>query len=119
FPKAFSSVYVAMVPAGEAGGFLHVVLQQIADFRTREQDLKGKVKAAMIYPCILAFFACGVLAFLLTFFIPKFSGIFAEFGGNLPWLTRAMVAVSQATVRYSPLALAAIVAAIFAAKRAL
>src|SRR5437764_9440414 len=67
WPKAFSNVYVAMVRAGESGGFLHVVLQQIADFRTREQDLKGKVKAAMIYPCILAFFACAVLVFLLTF----------------------------------------------------
>ena len=54
WPKVFSSVYVAMVRAGEAGGFLHVVLQQIADFRTREQELKGKVKAAMVYPCVLA-----------------------------------------------------------------
>jgi type II secretory pathway component PulF len=43
-------VYVAMVRAGEAGGFLPIVLQQIADFRTREQDLSGKVKAAMVYP---------------------------------------------------------------------
>jgi type II secretory pathway component PulF len=119
WPKAFSKVYVAMVRAGESGGFLHVVLQQIADFRTREQDLKGKVKAAMIYPCILAFFACGVLAFLLTFFIPKFSGIFAEFGGNLPWLTRAMVALSHVAVRYSPIALAAIIAAAIGLRRTL
>src|SRR5947207_15670384 len=119
WPKVFSNVYVAMVRAGEAGGFLHVVLQQIADFRAREQDLKGKVKAAMVYPCILAFFACAVLVFLLTFFIPKFAGIFAEFGSNLPWLTRAMVAVSKVSVRYSPLALAAIGAAVIAARRAL
>src|SRR3954471_14614956 len=82
WPKAFSNVYVAMVRAGEAGGFLHVVLQQIADFRAREQDLKGKVKAAMVYPCVLGVFAMAVLTFLLTFFIPKFSGIFAEFGGQ-------------------------------------
>src|SRR5439155_10109474 len=115
----FSKVYVAMVRAGESGGFLHVVLQQIADFRTREQDLKGKVKAAMIYPLILAFFACAVLAFLLTFFIPKFSGIFAEFGGNLPWLTRMMVAVSEVSVKYSPLVLIALVAGFFGARRAI
>src|SRR5690606_13638550 len=44
WPQAFSNVYVAMVRAGEAGGFLHVVLAQIAEFRQREQDLKGKVK---------------------------------------------------------------------------
>ena len=61
WPQAFSTVYVAMVRAGESGGFLPIVLQQIADFRTREQDLKGKVKAALVYPCVLAVFACGVL----------------------------------------------------------
>src|SRR5690348_9125366 len=54
YPRSFSSVYVAMVRAGEAGGFLDVVLGQIADFRTREADLKGKVKAAMVYPVLLA-----------------------------------------------------------------
>ena len=64
WPKNFSAVYVAMVRAGEAGGFLDVVLNQIADFRAREQDLKGKVKAAMIYPIILACLAVGVVIFL-------------------------------------------------------
>src|SRR3954466_3965656 len=88
WPRVFTTVYVAMVRAGEAGGFLHVVLQQISDFRTREQELKGKVKAAMVYPCVLAFLAVAVLTFLLTFFIPRFSTLFAQFGGNLPVLTQ-------------------------------
>lgn len=99
-PKAFSSVYVAMVRAGEQGGFLDVVLQQIADFRTREADLKGKVKAAMIYPVVLAVLATAVVIFLLTFFIPKFSGIFAQFGGNLPYLTTVIIAASDAVKQY-------------------
>jgi type II secretory pathway component PulF len=94
-PKNFSSVYVAMVRAGEAGGFLDVVLSQISDFRVREADLKGKVKAAMVYPIVLALLAVGVLIFLLTFFIPRFSGIFAQFGANLPALTRFIIAVSH------------------------
>lgn len=119
WPKTFSSVYIAMVRAGESGGFLHVVLQQIADFRTREQDLKGKVKAAMVYPIVLACFAFAVLAFLLTFFIPKFSGIFAEFGGKLPWLTQVMVAISNSVVRYAPIAIVAVAAGAFALRRAL
>src|SRR5947208_754649 len=67
WPKSFSSVYVAMVRAGEAGGFLHVVLQQIADFRTRERDLKGRVIAAMIYPCVILFAAVNVVIFLLIY----------------------------------------------------
>jgi type II secretory pathway component PulF len=119
WPRIFSTVYVAMVRAGEAGGFLHVVLQQIADFRVREQDLKGRVKAALIYPCILGVLACAVLVFLLTFFIPKFSTIFAQFGGKLPWLTQMIVAASQVLMKYGPLLLVALVIGIVALKRAL
>jgi type II secretory pathway component PulF len=94
-PKNFSSVYVAMVRAGEAGGFLDVVLTQISDFRTREADLMGKVKAAMIYPLVLGCLAIGVLIFLLTFFIPKFTDVFAQFGSDLPALTKMIIAVSH------------------------
>jgi len=99
-PKSFSSVYIAMVRAGEAGGFLDVVLNQISDFRTREQDLKGKVKAAMVYPIILGFLAVGVLIFLLTFFIPRFNGIFQQFGGNLPALTQFIIGASNIVKNY-------------------
>jgi type IV pilus assembly protein PilC len=95
WPKVFSGVYVAMVRAGEAGGFLHVVLQQIADFRVREADLKGKVKAALVYPVMLAILAVAVLIFLLTFFIPRFAGIFSQFGSDLPMLTKIIVAISH------------------------
>ena len=77
-----------MIRAGEQGGFLEVVLSQIADFRTREADLKGKVKAALVYPIMLALMAVMVLVGMLTWFIPKFSDIFKQFGGNLPALTQ-------------------------------
>lgn len=118
WPRAFSNVYVAMVRAGEAGGFLHVVLQQIADFRTRDQELKGKVKAAMVYPCVLATLACGVLTFLLMFFIPKFSTIFSDFGGKLPWLTQVIVGASYWIKKYGLFALLAVVGAIVGIRRA-
>jgi len=111
-PKNFSTVYVAMVRAGEAGGFLDVVLSQISEFRVREQDLMGKVKAAMIYPIVLGVLAVGVLIFLLTFFIPRFSGIFAQFGADLPALTRFIIAVSHLVASwYGVLAAVVIVAA--------
>ena len=100
WPKAFSTVYVAMVRAGEAGGFLDLVLAQIAEFRTREADLKGKVKAALVYPVVLAIIATAVVIFLLTFFIPKFSGIFTEFGSALPALTRFIIAASAVVKSY-------------------
>jgi type II secretory pathway component PulF len=120
WPKAFSTVYCAMVRAGEAGGFLPVVLQQIADFRTREAELKGKVKAALVYPCVLGVFACAVLLFLLVFFIPKFQGIFNDFGAQLPYLTQVIVAISNVVLsKYSIFVVIGIVAAIFGIRHAL
>ncbi|MCC6239300.1 MAG: type II secretion system F family protein [Phycisphaerales bacterium] len=118
WPRVFSPVYVAMVRAGEAGGFLHVVLQQIADFRQREQDLTGKVKTALIYPVALAVVATGVLIFLLTFFIPRFSRIFAQFGSELPLLTRVVVNVSRWLLEYGVVIAAAGVIAAVALRRA-
>jgi type II secretory pathway component PulF len=108
-----------MVRAGEAGGFLHVVLQQIADFRTREQELKGKVKAALVYPCVLAVLACAVLIFLLTFFIPRFSTLFAQFGGNLPFLTQVIVGASKWLTHYGVFIAIALIIIGVTSKRAL
>jgi type II secretory pathway component PulF len=119
WPASFSNVYVAMVRAGEAGGFLDVVLGQIADFRAREQELKGKVKSAMVYPAILACLAVLVVMFMMWFFVPRFSGIFAEFGGNLPILTQIVVAVSGALQHYGIFVIAGVVAIVIALKRAL
>ena len=100
FPQHFPPVTVAMVRAGETGGFLDLVLEQIANFRNRERDLTGKVKAALIYPTILAILAAGILVFLLTYFIPRFSTMFEEFGGALPTLTQAIVTTSALLVRF-------------------
>jgi type II secretory pathway component PulF len=119
WPKVFSTVYVAMVRAGEAGGFLHVVLQQISDFRTREQELKGKVKAAMVYPCVLAVLAVGVLTFMLTFFIPRFAPLFAQFGADLPFLTKVIVGASDWLRNYGLLLGAAVVVGIVLVRRAI
>ena len=99
-PKVFPRVYTAMVQAGETGGFLDLVLAQIADFQSREKELRSKVSAAMLYPLILFVLAIGVLIFLLTFFIPRFQGIFAGFGASLPALTRAIIAASHVLRSY-------------------
>jgi type II secretory pathway component PulF len=114
WPKVFSPVYVAMVRAGEAGGFLPIVLQQIADFRTRDQELKGKIKAAMVYPCVLACLATCVLIFLMTFFIPRFSTLFEEFGSKLPYLTQIIVAISHWLTRYGWVVLIAVIGGVIA-----
>src|SRR5580658_8455711 len=93
-PETFPRVYVAMVSAGETGGFLDLVLAQIADFQSREKDLKSKVSAALMYPAILLLLAFGVLVVLMTVFIPKFQKMFDSFGGQLPLITRIIVGIS-------------------------
>jgi type II secretory pathway component PulF len=118
WPKAFSSVYIAMVRAGEAGGFLDLVLGQIAEFRTRETDLRGKVKAAMLYPVVLAGLTVVVLIFLLTYFIPKFSRIFEEFGSGLPLLTRVVIGASDIVKSYGLIIGVVAVVAVIALRRA-
>jgi len=94
-PDVFPRVYVAMVEAGETGGFLDVVLGQIADFQVREKEMRWKVLSALLYPSIIIFLALCVLVFLLTFFIPRFQNLFAGFGAKLPLLTRIIVSVSE------------------------
>jgi type IV pilus assembly protein PilC len=94
-PETFPRVYVAMVSAGETGGFLDLVLAQIADFQMREKELRSKVMAALLYPAVLMFLATCVLIVLMTFFIPQFQKIFSSLGGNLPVLTQMIIGVSH------------------------
>src|SRR5258708_7396040 len=99
-PQTFHRVYTAMVQAGETGGFLDLVLAQIADFQAREKELRSKVMTAMLYPTILLVLALGVLIFLLTFFIPRFQLVFAGFGAALPLATQIVIGVSHAVRSY-------------------
>jgi len=108
-PETFPRVYVAMVQAGETGGFLDLVLAQIADFQAREKDLRSKVMTAMLYPTILLVLALGVVVFLLTFFIPKFQLIFSGFGATLPLLTQIIVGISHLVRSYGLFVVAGLV----------
>ena len=74
------------------------MLGQIADFQSREKELKAKVMTALLYPLILLVLATGVLIFLLVFFIPRFQLIFAGFGARLPMITQIIIGISE-TIR--------------------
>ncbi len=113
FPQTFPRVYVAMVEAGETGGFLDVVLAQIADFQAREKEMRSKVMTALLYPVILLVLALGVLIFLLVFFIPRFQTIFTGFGASLPALTQIIVSTSELMRAYGLIAAVVIGVTIF------
>ena len=99
-PETFPAVYTAMVEAGETGGFLDLVLEQIAEFQARDKELRGKVVSAMIYPAVLMFLAIAVLIFLMVFFIPRFKTLFEGFDAALPMLTQVIVSTSEFSQRY-------------------
>jgi type II secretory pathway component PulF len=108
-PETFPRIYTAMVEAGEVGGFLDVVLAQIAEFQSREKELKSKVMAAMIYPCILFCMAAVLMGALLVFFVPMLQKVFATLHGNLPLITLAVIGASNFLRSYGLLILLAIV----------
>jgi type II secretory pathway component PulF len=112
-PAVFPRVYVAMVESGETGGFLDVVLGQIAEFQAREKELQAKVLSALIYPAVLLLLAVAVLIYLLVFFIPRFQTLFEGFDAALPVLTQVIVAVSDVVRHYGIYLLGAFIAAIY------
>ncbi|MGV3530806.1 MAG: type II secretion system F family protein [Chthoniobacteraceae bacterium] len=112
-PDVFPQVYVAMVESGEAGGFLDVVLAQIADFQAREKEMRGKVVAALMYPAVLLVLAVAVLIFLLVFFIPRFQTLFDGFDADLPMITQVIVGVSDMMRNYGIFIGAGVLGAIY------
>jgi type IV pilus assembly protein PilC len=94
-PKVFDRLYIAMVEAGEAAGILDKVLDRVAVQIEKEMKIKRRVKGAMIYPTLVLCFAFLVLAGMLLFLVPIFEDIFADLEGELPMLTKVVVAGSN------------------------
>ncbi|MBV8079560.1 MAG: type II secretion system F family protein [Actinobacteria bacterium] len=94
-PKVFNRLYVAMVEAGEAAGVLDIVLDRVALQIEKSEQIKRRVKSAMIYPTIVLIFATLVLIGMLLFLVPIFTKIFASLHGQLPSLTKDVVAASN------------------------
>ena len=92
---SFSRFYINMVRAGEIGGSLDTTLERLADYLERSKDLKDSVLSAMIYPIMLMVLAGGSLILLLVYVIPQFTPIFEELGGDLPTITKIVLAVGS------------------------
>jgi type IV pilus assembly protein PilC len=94
-PKIFSPLYVAMVRAGETGGVLEASLDRISDQLEKDDELRRQVKGAMAYPIVVLTFAMCVLIGLIAFIVPVFVKVFADFGGELPLITKITVQASN------------------------
>jgi type IV pilus assembly protein PilC len=95
-PKVFSPLFVAMTRAGETGGVLEESLLRVADQLEKEDSLRRQIKSAMVYPGVIMTFALIVLVGLVTFLVPVFVGVFKQFGGDLPTITKFTVGLSNA-----------------------
>jgi type IV pilus assembly protein PilC len=94
-PKVFNPLYVAMVRSGETGGVLEEALERISDQLEKDDSLRRQVKSAMAYPIVVFSFACMVLIGMIAFIVPVFVGVFKDFGGDLPAITKFTVALSN------------------------
>lgn len=95
-PRVFSDLFVAMVRAGETGGNLDEVLERVATQLEKDDNLRRTVRAAMVYPALIAVFAVMVLVGMIIFIIPVFAGMYSDLGGELPVLTQFMIDLSNA-----------------------
>src|SRR5918997_6503950 len=112
-PKVFDPLFVAMVRAGETGGVLDSALLRVADQLEKADALRRQVKSAMTYPTVIITFAMVVVLALVTFLVPVFAGVFKEFGGELPLITRVTVGASDLVKGYWYLLIAGTAGAIF------
>ncbi len=95
FPQAFPELYRATVAAGEQSGHLDVVLERLADYTEARQELRQRVTNALIYPIALVAMAVAIIAFMLATVVPRIVNVFENSAGQLPALTRWLIASSD------------------------
>ncbi|MFY0731725.1 type II secretion system inner membrane protein GspF [Pseudomonas sp. NFX15] len=95
FPRAFPELFRATVAAGERSGHLGHVLEQLAAYTQARQASRQKIQMALVYPVILMAASVAIVGFLLGYVVPDVVKIFVDSGQPLPWLTQALIAVSD------------------------
>lgn len=118
YPLIFRPITVGLIKAGEIGGILDRVIERISLFIERQENIKGQLVSALIYPTIMLIFALAVALGLLIGIVPKFANVFAQLNSELPTITKVMLALSGAVT--NPVIMGAIgallVGGFFAAK---
>ncbi|MCK5124408.1 MAG: type II secretion system F family protein [Dehalococcoidia bacterium] len=99
-PRAFSHMYHQAIAAGEQGGNLEVVLRQMADYIERSVVTQKQIKGALTYPVIVVVAAVVVVLLLVTFVFPTFTGLYSQFGLDLPLPTRILIGITDWSSAY-------------------
>jgi type IV pilus assembly protein PilC len=109
-PRVFDNMYVNLVVAAEEAGTLDIILARLATHIEKMEELKKKIKAALVYPAMIVTVAIGVTIILMVFVVPVFEKLFSGIGQTLPLPTRVVIAVSNIFESYLPIVIAIVVA---------
>lgn len=119
FPSVFPAIYRTTIAAGEQAGRLDLVLERLADNVEAQNAMRQKIQLAMFYPAILTVVALLVTVALLTYVVPEVVQVFTGMNQELPWLTRALIATSDALRNWGLLMLIGLVGGFLAFKELL
>ncbi len=103
--KIFSPTFIALIKSGEVGGVMDEVLARLADNMEKQQEFKGKVKGALIYPIIIVIGMCAVALIMMIFVIPRLTTLYEDFNAELPLPTRILIGISTFLIKFWPLIL--------------
>ncbi len=95
YPQIFSTLYVAMVRAGEESGNLREMLFRLAEHQKSQEEISSKVRSALAYPAFMLLIGISTVIFILTFVMPKISVMFKDLGQELPWPTVVVLGISH------------------------
>jgi general secretion pathway protein F len=112
YPGVFSELYRSMVAAGEKSGHLDLVLERLADYTESRQEIQSKISGALVYPIILTVVSVGIVGFLLGFVVPEITSSFTQSGQELPWITQALLDMSEFVKAWGLLSFIGIIASI-------
>lgn len=96
----FPPLYCRLIEVGERTGSLGTVLRQLSSYLEKELSITRKIRSALAYPLFLLAMAAGVVAIVVSFTLPPLLGLYAEFDAQLPWMTRALMSITEFVVEY-------------------
>lgn len=109
YPSAFPGIFINMIRAGETSGSLNEILERIADYLERVENLRRKLKSALTYPILVIGIAIIIVSFLMLKVVPTFKNIFSSLGGNLPLPTLILIKISDSALRLFPLIILSVI----------
>lgn len=112
-PKYFDDLFCSLVASGESSGTLEVMLDRVATYKEKTEQLKAKIKKAMTYPAAVVVVAMVVTGILLIKVVPQFAETFSSFGSDLPAFTLFVLGISEFAQEWWYIIVAAIIGGIF------